>query len=79
MKAAQIVLAVVLAAALAVPAEAASSRKGKRLQSSPAAAPAQSGNPMARNGYSGYYERIEDRVPFGSKVWWDVYNSMPRG
>ncbi len=34
---------------------------------------------MAQNGYSGYYERIEDRVPFGSRIWWDVYISMPRG
>lgn len=73
-------LALSLVAGLAGAAEAASTRKGKRLQSSPAAAHgAQSRNPMAQNSFNGYYERIEDRVPFGSKIWWDVYSSMPRG
>jgi hypothetical protein len=36
-------------------------------------------NPMAENGYHGYYERVQDRVPFGSELWWRVYNSFPRG
>jgi hypothetical protein len=69
-----------LAFAFAGDADAAVVKKSKRLQASPVpAARAQSRNPMAENGYSGYYERIEDRVPFGSKIWWDVYSSMPRG
>jgi hypothetical protein len=58
----------------------AGARKSKRVQASPVpAASARARNPMAENGYNGYYERIEDRVPFGSKIWWDVYTSMPRG
>lgn len=73
-------LALSLVAASVGAAEAASTRKGKRVQSSPAAAaPAQSRNPMTQSSYNGYYERIENRVPFGSKIWWDVYSSMPRG
>jgi hypothetical protein len=60
--------------------DASGSKKVKRSQSSPApASRAQSRNPMAENGYVGYYERVENRVPFGSKLWWDVYSSMPRG
>ena len=56
------------------------SKKVKRSQGSPApASRTQSRNPMAENGYVGYYERVENRVPFGSKLWWDVYSSMPRG
>jgi hypothetical protein len=35
-------------------------------------------NPMAANGYSGYYERILDKVPYGSQLWWRVYHSYPR-
>ena len=38
-----------------------------------------SSNRMAENGYSGYYERVLDRVPFGSQLWWRVYDSMPKG
>ena len=37
-----------------------------------------SSNPSAANGYV-YYERNLDRVPFGSQVWWQVYDSMPKG
>ncbi len=60
--------------------DASDSKKVKRSQSSPApASRTQSRNPMAENGYVGYYERVENRVPFGSKLWWDVYSSMPRG
>ena len=36
-------------------------------------------NPMAANDYNGYYENILDKAPFGSKVWWRVYNSYPKG
>jgi hypothetical protein len=35
-------------------------------------------NPMAANGYTGYYERVLDKVPYGSQLWWRVYNSIPR-
>ena len=35
-------------------------------------------NPLAANGYSGYYERVLDRVPYGSQLWWRVYHSYPR-
>jgi hypothetical protein len=29
-------------------------------------------NPLAANGYTGYYERVLDRVPYGSQLWWRV-------
>jgi len=35
-------------------------------------------NPQAANGYTGYYERVLDRVPYGSQLWWRVYHSYPR-
>ena len=35
-------------------------------------------NPLAANGYTGYYERVLDRVPYGSQLWWRVYHSYPR-
>jgi hypothetical protein len=35
-------------------------------------------NPPAANGYSGYYERVLNRVPYGSQLWWRVYHSYPR-
>jgi hypothetical protein len=34
---------------------------------------------LAANGYSGYYERVLGKVPFGSQLWWRVYESQPRG
>jgi len=36
-------------------------------------------NPLAANGYTGYYERVLDKVPFGSQLWWRVYDSYPKG
>ena len=30
------------------------------------------GNPMAANGYRGYYEHVLDKVPYGSQLWWRV-------
>jgi hypothetical protein len=41
-----------------------------------AAMPARS---LASNGESGYYEHILDKVPFGSQLWWRVYDSQPKG
>jgi len=35
-------------------------------------------NRLAANGYTGYYERVLDRVPYGSQLWWRVYHSYPR-
>jgi hypothetical protein len=35
-------------------------------------------NPLAANGYTGYYERVLNRVPYGSQLWWRVYHSYPR-
>jgi hypothetical protein len=35
-------------------------------------------NSPAANGYTGYYERVLDRVPYGSQLWWRVYHSYPR-
>ena len=34
-------------------------------------------NPLAANGYTGYYERVLNRVPYGSQLWWRVYHSYP--
>jgi hypothetical protein len=41
-----------------------------------AAVPARS---LAANGYTGYYEHVLDKVPFGSQLWWRVYDSQPKG
>jgi hypothetical protein len=35
-------------------------------------------SPLAANGYTGYYERVLNRVPYGSQLWWRVYHSYPR-
>lgn len=35
-------------------------------------------SPLAANGYTGYHERVLDRVPYGSQLWWRVYHSYPR-
>jgi hypothetical protein len=35
-------------------------------------------NRLEANGYTGYYERILNRVPYGSQLWWRVYHSYPR-
>ena len=37
------------------------------------------GHSLAANGYAGYYEHILDKVPFGSQLWWRVYESQPKG
>jgi hypothetical protein len=75
--AARALLVLPLALASASDADASGARKSKRSQAnSVTAARTSSGSPT--NGYK-YYERIEDRVPFGTRIWWDVYASMPRG
>ena len=48
----------------------------KRIQ--PASEIGMRANPLAANGYTGYYERVLDRVPYGSQLWWRVYHSYPR-
>jgi hypothetical protein len=35
--------------------------------------------PSAVDGYTGYYEHILDKVPFGSQLWWRIYESQPKG
>jgi hypothetical protein len=35
-------------------------------------------NRLAANGYTGYYERVLERGPYGSQLWWRVYHSYPR-
>ena len=37
------------------------------------------GHSLAASGYAGYYEHILDKVPFGSQLWWRVYESQPKG
>lgn len=36
-------------------------------------------DPLAANGYAGYNEQVLDKVPFGSQLWWRVYDSQPKG
>ena len=69
-------LALALSAGLSGQADAAAAKK-KRPHSGAYAQSA--GNPLAANGYTGYYERVLDRVPYGSQLWWRVYDSMPKG
>jgi hypothetical protein len=76
-------MAIVPAISLASQAEASGARKKRPHMASYrqhfAATTSSYRNPMAANDYSGYYERVLDRVPFGSKVWWRVYDSYPKG
>ena len=62
------------------PADAATRKKMRLLAHQYANEPSQRGysNPMIANGYSGYYERVLDKVPYGSQLWWRVYHSYPR-
>jgi hypothetical protein len=51
----------------------------KRAEAGIARRTAASERSMAANGYAGYYEHILDKVPFGSQLWWRVYESQPKG
>ena len=71
-----VLMTVVLGAGLVGEASAA----GLKRKRSPAVAYERAaGTPLAANGYTGYYERVLDRVPYGSQLWWRVYDSMPKG
>ena len=70
-----LLVALMLAAALSGQAGAATAKK-KRLHGQHGEPYA---NPLAANGYAGYYERVLDKVPFGSQLWWRVYDSQPKG
>jgi hypothetical protein len=76
-------MAIVPAMSLASQAEASGARKTRPHvvvhRKHFAASEPSSRNPMAANDYNGYYERVLDRVPFGSKIWWRVYDSYPKG
>ena len=85
MRSAAIAATILALLALAfVSAQAADAGGSKTVKPSQSRAPAattgaQSRNPKAANGSDGYYEQIEGSVPFGSKRWWDIYSSRPRG
>ena len=67
------VMVPLLALLQAGPADAASRKKTR-----PTSEIGMRANPLAANGYTGYYERVLDRVPYGSQLWWRVYHSYPR-
>jgi len=71
-----LILALAFSAGLSSQADAAAAKK-KRLHVG--AYTQSASNPLAANGYTGYYERVLDRVPYGSQLWWRVYDSMPKG
>jgi hypothetical protein len=64
---------------MAVPAEAASHKKYSKSAAHVQRYQSAVRDPKAENGYNGYYERVLERVPFGSQLWWRVYHSYPRG
>ena len=75
-----------IAASLAVPAlvvglasKAKAGPHKKRVEAGIARHAAMPARSLAMNGESGYYEHILDKVPFGSQLWWRVYDSQPKG
>ena len=36
-------------------------------------------SPVRASGGNGYQERLLDKVPFGSPVWWQIYEGEPLG
>lgn len=77
-------VALSLVAGLAGHADAASRQQKKRLKaghyssSSPAKARGYR-KPVSTDGESDYYEHILDKVPFGSKRWWSIYEEQHGG
>ena len=76
-------LTVSLVAGIAGQADAASQQQRKRLKaaqaqhSKPYQAKAQGYRaPASSAGESDYYEHILDKVPFGSKRWWSIYDEQ---
>jgi hypothetical protein len=37
------------------------------------------GRALAGVGHDGYYEQILDKAPFGSQLWWRIYEAQPKG
>jgi len=68
-----IVMVPLLALIQAGPADAAARKKTR-----PTSEMGMRADPLAANGYTGYYERVLNRVPYGSQLWWRVYHSYPR-
>jgi len=68
-----IVMVPLLALIQAGPADAAARKKTR-----PTSEIGMRADPQAANGYTGYYERVLNRVPYGSQLWWRVYHSYPR-
>jgi hypothetical protein len=71
-------LAVTIMAPLLVLIQAGPAHAASRKKARPTSEISMRANPLAANGYTGYYERVLDRVPYGSQLWWRVYHSYPR-
>ena len=78
--ASRVILALTLVAGLVGPADAAGQSQKKRLQASPSGSSAPRmrsyRKPAAGGGESGYHEHLLDKVPFGSRRWWDIYEEQ---
>lgn len=74
-------MAVVLAGATIGHADAASSKKKKRLYSSQPTNSYPAGMPGRRNGGSGgdYFENVIESQRFGSQQWWEVFGRQRGG
>jgi len=75
-----VLLALSLMAGLVGHADAAGQPPKKRLQASPSgtSAPRMRSHrkPAAARGEPAYHEHLLDKVPFGSKRWWDIYEEQ---
>ena len=72
-------LALWLVAGLAGNADAADRPQKQRLQASHHSAPAskpRDRRPGSRDGEASYYEHVLEKVPFGSKRWWNIYEEQ---
>jgi hypothetical protein len=68
-----------LAAGLAGQADAAARPQKKRLDAThdgTRPAVARNRKPGSGNGEAGYYEHVLEKVPFGSKRWWGIYEEQ---
>jgi hypothetical protein len=73
-----IIMVPLLALSRAEPADAAVRNKPRPHAYHPTNEISMRASPLAANGYTGYYERVLNRVPYGSQLWWRVYHSYPR-
>jgi len=80
MRTAMIALAVLsLGAGLAGHADAAGQPQKKRVQAAHHPTPQPKAGyrkPGSGGGETGYYEHVLEKVPFGSKRWWDIYEEQ---